>query len=266
MSVLAVYVAWCTMLFFYQGRLIFPAGMAPPPLPTAPDSAVVERLELDGGGQVESWFMPAPGISPARPGAAVVFFHGNAELIDYQDTIIRDYHALGCSVLLPEYRGYGRSAGSPSEAGIVADAVRFYDLLIERGDVDRARIVMHGRSLGGGVAAQVAARRKPAALILESTFTSVAAMAHGYGVPRFLARHPFRTDRVLVELDIPVLIFHGTQDTIIPVRHGRKLSALHPGVTYIEYDCGHNDFPGRANAHAYRLAIRDFLLHAGIIE
>jgi len=267
--VAAAYIAWCAVLYFYQDKMIFPADMAPPPGPAAVRSTVpVTRLQLDleTGGRVEAWYIPAPEVSLENPGPAVVFFHGNAEIIDYQDHIVGGYRRLGCSMLLPEYRGYGRSAGKPSEKALVADAVRFYDQLVTREDVDASRIVFHGRSLGGGVAAQLAARRKPAALILESTFRSLAIMAHEYFVPSFLARHPLRTDRVVPEIDVPLLILHGANDTIIPVTHGRKLRDLAPpGTIYVEYDCGHNDFPGRGNRDAYWNQIAKFLIAARVV-
>lgn len=261
-----LYVTGCAVLYFYQDHMVFPTDMAPEPLRQVADPGIVPlRLDLAGGGQVEAWFVPAPGITPEQAGPLVVFCHGNAELIDYQDEIVRGYHALGCSVMMPEYRGYGRSAGTPSQKAIRDDSVRFYDQVITRPEVDTTRIVFHGRSLGGGVAADLAAQRRPAALILESTFTSVAAMAHRYGVPSFLAKHPFRTDRVILHLDAPVLIFHGTRDDIIPVKHGRRLHAIRPDAVYIEYDCAHNDFPGRGNRDAYWAEIARFLGQAGIL-
>jgi len=260
------YVAWCAALYFYQDHLVFPADMAPPPLKGAPVRAVVSRLDLPTGGTTEAWFLPAPGVSAQKPGPVVVFLHGNAEIIDYQDGLVSSYHQWGCSVLLPEYRGYGRAAGQPSEAGIVADTVHFYDEMVSRSDVDRSRIVFHGRSLGGGVAAQLAARRKPAAMIIESSFSSVAVMAHDYWAPSFLATSPFRTDRVIGGMDIPLLIFHGTQDAIIPVAHARRLHELAPHSVLIEYPCGHNDFPCPENSEAYRERIERFLSGAGIIR
>ena len=199
------------------------------------------------------------------PAPLVVFFHGNAELIDYQSTIVEGYRRLGCSVLLPEYRGYGRSAGKPSEQAIVADAVRFYDEITRRPDVDPSRIVFHGRSLGGGPAAALAARRSAKALVLESTFTSVADMASAYLAPSFLVKNKFHTDRVLPTLEIPVLIFHGTRDDIIPVAHGRRLRDLATHGTYVEYDCKHNDFPGDENEDAYWEQVAAFLRGAGVL-
>ncbi|NLX12289.1 MAG: alpha/beta hydrolase [Phycisphaerales bacterium] len=262
-----IYVVWCTILYFDQDRMIFPAHLTQAPLNEPfSDDALVTVLPLPGGGEVESWYFPAVAADADKPRPLVILFHGNAELIDHQEDIVRLFRTWGCAVLLPEYRGYGRAGGVPSEVGIVEDCVRFYDEIVKRADIDKERIVFYGRSLGGGVAAQVAVHRKPAALILESTFTSVASMAGRYWAPRFLARHPFRTDLVLTSLDIPVLIFHGSRDTIIPVEHGRKLHALVPHGIYVEYDCGHNDFPGTTGQMDYLKRVRAFLVDSGILR
>lgn len=261
-----LYCVWCAVLYVVQDWLLFPTDLTPEPLPLLYDATTTElTLDTEEGTSV-AWFIPALGLSPDKPAPVVVFFHGNAELIDYQSTIVEGYRKLGCSVLLPEYRGYGRSDGTPSERAIVADAVRFYDALVQRPDVAKTRLVIHGRSLGGGPAAQLASRRGGHPLILESTFASAAAMAHKYFAPTFLAKHAFRTDRVLDALDDPILIFHGTRDTIISVSHGRKLRDVARDATYIEYDCGHNDFPGRDNEEAYWNEIADFLKRTGIIN
>lgn len=262
---LAAYFVWCAVLFFTQDRMVFPRELAGAGGSTPPTGTIVMTQQVGGGEQVSAWFVPAPGVTAERPGPLVVFFHGNAELIDTQDDIIRAYGLLGCSVLLPEYRGYGRSGGSPSEAAIVSDSIRFLDRAVKIPGVDPARIVLHGRSLGGGVAAQVAARRPPAALILQSTFTSTIPLAHRYGVPGFLAKHTFQTDRVVAKLKVPLLIFHGNRDSIVPVTHGRGLRDLSPGSTYVEYDCDHNDFPGDAGEE-YRCAVASFLISAGVLE
>ncbi len=262
--VVQLYIIWCVMLFFLQDRIIFPRHYAPEPLDDPYGTEAVElRLELKKGGEAFAWFVPAIGASADNPAPVVVFFHGNAEIVDIEHDIVEGYQQLGCSVLLPEYRGYGRSAGRPSERGILADAVRFYDQLIERRDVDTSRIVFQGRSLGGGFAAGLAARRKPAALILESSFTSVVSMARRHGVPAFLVKHPLRTDRILRKLDVPVLILHGTSDIVVPVSHGRKLSRLARDARYIEYDCGHIALTGQ---ECYWDEVERFLAKAGLIE
>jgi fermentation-respiration switch protein FrsA (DUF1100 family) len=256
---IVAYVAWCAILYLYQDRMLFPADMAGAPSPRPRDAQAVAIVTDDGRHPGEAWFYPAPSAGATAPRPVVIFFHGNAELIGEQDGIVRAYHDMGFSVLLPEYRGYGRCPGKPSQKAIREDMVRFYDEFIKRPDVDKTRIVFHGRSLGGGIAADLAVQREPAALILESTFCSISSMSWRYGAPPFLVKHPFRTDRVLARLDAPVLIFHGTRDSIVPVSHGRRLAAFTRGGTFVEFNCEHNDFPGEGNEEAYWGRIRDFL-------
>jgi fermentation-respiration switch protein FrsA (DUF1100 family) len=264
-----MYVLWCTVLYFYQDRLLFPADLAPDPLPRTDrydETTAVLKLDIDGGGQVVAWFVPARTTGPDGRSPVAVFFHGNAEIIDFMDDIIAPYREMGVAVLLPELRGYGRSAGSPSERAFLEDAVRFYDEVVKRRDVDPGRIVLHGRSLGGGVACGLAARRPSRALILQSTFTSTADLARRYAAPGFLARHPFHNDRIVPTLDVPVLIAHGRRDEIVPIAHGRALAALARHPTFLEYDCTHNGFPGDGNEEGYWGEIEAFLRRSGVLK
>lgn len=261
-----IYTAWCVTLYFYQDRLLFPTDMAPTPFPGEKydTSTVVLKRSIDGG-DVVAWYIPPPRGGRGSPAPLVVYFHGNAEIIDDQSRIITGYQEMGFGILMPEYRGYGRSAGSPSERALVDDAIYFFDEVVNRPELDAGRIVFHGRSLGGGVAAGLADQRKPSALILECTFTSVAVIAHKYFAPEFLAKNPFRVDRVVETLDVPVLILHGIHDDIIPVAHGRRLRDVAMRGTYHEYNCMHNDFPGDADVETYWQDVETFLRAAGVL-
>jgi fermentation-respiration switch protein FrsA (DUF1100 family) len=242
---------------FLEDMLLFPRQYAPPVPARAPYRGVeVLTRDIEGGAKVEALLVPAP--QKGKPAPLVVYFHGNAEIQDYQPHIVDGWGALGFAVLLPEYRGYSRSGGRPSQENIGSDAAWFLDEVLKRPDVDGTWVVFHGRSLGGGVAADLATRRKPAAMILESTFLSVSAMAWGMGVPGFVVKNKFETDKVVAAADYPMLLFHGDVDDVIPVSHGRKLSKLNPRVTYIEYHCAHNDFPG-GNESDYWNRIRNFV-------
>lgn len=261
----SVCVVWWGLLYVFQDWLMFPRHVISEPLagPPSKDIEVVEIM-LEEGGRVEAWYAPPPGDAAGRAGPAVVFFHGNAELIDFQSRIMQGYHRLGVAVLLVEYRGYGRSSGEPSQEAIRADAQRFYDQLVGRPEIDPKRVIFHGRSLGGGLAADLATVRLPAALVLESTFQSVPAMTKGMAAPGFLIKNPLRTDQVLRDNQIPVLIFHGSRDEVIPPSHGRALRDLAAHAVYTEFPCGHNDFPGHGNEDDYWDTISQFLRDHGV--
>lgn len=195
-------------------------------------------------GPVEAWFVPGDGVSAERPGPVVIYTHGNAEVIDPLPLWLAPYRAMGVSVLLPEYRGYGRSAGRPSEAAIRADLVAFYARLVARSDVDCDRVVLHGVSLGGGAAGLLARTHRPAAVILQSTFTSVADVAwEAFRAPRFLITDRFDTLDALRDKDLPALVFHGRRDEVIPFSHGERLHRALPSSVFVAGDSGHNDFP-----------------------
>ncbi len=262
-----VYVILCAACWAMQESMIYPRIEANQGVPDGPSRDDVEQVwtPLDGasdGTKIEAWFILGDGRSAENPGPAAIFFHGNGALIDYSLDFADVYTRLGCSVLLPEYRGYGRSGGTPSQAGITHDMRRFRDWLDARPEVDKARVIYHGQSLGGGVAAALSESRPPAAIVLQSTFTSVSAMANGIGVPSFLVRHPYRTDETLPRLRVPTLIIHGAQDRIIPVAHGRRLHEIAAGSRYVEMEGGHNDLP--RDWGAFRDLIAEFLRSNGL--
>jgi hypothetical protein len=215
-------------------------------------------------GDVESWLVLGDGVTAERPGPVVVFAHGNAELIEYWPEQLAPYLRMGVSLYLPEYRGYGRSAGAPSERAITSDFVRFHDMLVERPEVDASRIVYHGRSLGGGAVCQLAARRPPAALVLMSTFTSVAELARRWLVPRRLWLDPFESLPVVRELGVPTLIVHGRNDSLIPVAHAEALHRAAPGSRLVLYDAEHNDCP--PDWVPFWIELESFLRDAGVIS
>jgi len=243
--ILILLILWIAVVWFLQRPVLFPRGLAnqgAPARPQPPPSAEVWHLDI-GSGDVEAWFLPGDGADADHPRPAVVFTHGNGELIDYWSEDLAPYLRMGLSVLLPEYRGYGRSAGSPSENGISSDLKAFVERLTAREEVDPDRIVYHGRSVGGGFAASLVGYHEPAALILQSTFTSAADMARRYLVPPFLMRDPLEVLGVVEEYGGPVLVLHGEHDTVIPLAHGRRIHQAAPRSTLHLYPMGHNTPP-----------------------
>jgi len=262
---------WMGTLYALQERLIFPRDMTGSVVPDKKIPPAVERIwiassesaEGSGGGveRVEGWFFRAH-RGDAAPAPAVIFAHGNAELIDHNVETAEWYLERGISVLLPEYRGYGRSGGHPSQDGIQQDMIAFHAWLTARPDIDSARIVYHGRSLGTGIVAQLARVHTPAALILESPFASIASIARGYCVPAALLKHPYRTDKVLPMLTCPILILHSSDDEIIGIDHGRRLHKLAPGSTLVEMTGSHNTWMGTKDE--YWEAIEEVLRESGV--
>ena len=223
-------------------RLIYPARRAGDA--TAQLRAIGgESLWLGAGSRTEAWFLPARGPRGAQT-PLIVYTHGNGELIDDWGTAFDEPRGWGVSALLVEYPGYGRSEGSPTESGIVATMLAAFDAAAKRPDVDPRRIVAYGRSLGGGAACALAKERPIAALVLESTFTSVRAIAAGLRIPGFLVADPFDSVSRLAAWRGPTLIVHGERDEVVPVSHARALhDALPQSELVILGDCGHNDCP-----------------------
>jgi fermentation-respiration switch protein FrsA (DUF1100 family) len=197
--------------------------------------------------------------SPAR-GPLVIYFGGNAEEVtEYAATVPEAYGQR--AVLLVNYRGYGASAGSPGEKPLVSDAIELYDWAARRADVDPERIVLHGRSLGSGVAVQLAAARPARCLVLTSPFASALDVARGaypWLPVALLMRHPFDSMAHAPRLATPALILMGAADDIVPAEHSERLASAWGGpVERLRIEgFGHNDL---ALHPAYHAAIRAFL-------
>jgi hypothetical protein len=238
------YLAYCGLLFALQRSVLFPRNQ----IPFAPKSenniTGLEKLWIETEyGKTEAWYLAPDLDSTKTPAPAVIFGHGNAELIDFWPQTLKNFNQMGIGLLLVEYPGYGRSAGTPSQKSIANTFVAAYDALASRKDVDSSRIVLFGRSLGGGAVCDLALQRPSAALILMSSFTSVSAMASKFLVPKFLVRDPFNNLKTVKSYPGPILVIHGRSDRIIPFDHGTRLHAAAKDSTLIAYAAGHNDCP-----------------------
>jgi fermentation-respiration switch protein FrsA (DUF1100 family) len=262
---LFLYIFYCLLLFVVQRTMLFPRGMIGTPPEETPNISGFERIWLDAKqGKIEAWFMPPAGRPSSGPQPWVIFAHGNGELIDFWPHELKPFTGFGVGVMLVEYPGYGRSEGSPSQESIRDAFVKAYDGLVARKDVDPSRIVLFGRSIGGGAVCSLSKIRPSAALVLMSTFTGVHAFASRYLVPKFLVRDPFDNLAAVKTYSGPILILHGSKDEIIPYRHGLTLYRAALRAKMITYDAGHNDCP--PDWKIFWKDIESFLRDMGILK
>jgi fermentation-respiration switch protein FrsA (DUF1100 family) len=199
-------------------------------------------VATEDGERLHGWWIPAR-ATPAR--GHVLFFHGNAGNVSHRLDHARTLTAAGLDVLLLDYRGYGRSTGRPSEEGLHRDARAARTALVAGGQVDPARLVYMGESLGGAVALRLALDEPPLACVLQSTFTSLRDVAreHYPAALSALAGDAYPNLERIALLRAPVLILHGDVDEIVPVTHGEALfAAAHdPRRLRVVPGAGHND-------------------------
>jgi fermentation-respiration switch protein FrsA (DUF1100 family) len=200
------------------------------------------RFTAADGVRLHGWFVPG------RDDKTLVWFHGNAGNISGRLQNLEEMHRyLGVNVLVFDYRGYGLSEGSVSEEGTYLDAEAALDYLRSRDDVDEDRIVLFGRSLGGAVAVEMATKHDFYALVLESTFSSIQAMARHHfpflpGVGR-LVKTRYDTLAKIENVRAPLMVLHGDRDGTAPIEMGREIyeAANSPKRFYAIAGADHND-------------------------
>lgn len=256
--VYAVLTGW---LFFMQPRLIYYPDMPGRDIGPAPDVIGLEyedvRLTTTDGERLHGWFVPHPS---AR--ATLLFAHGNAGNISHRLDSIRLFHDLGLAVLIFDYRGYGLSSGTTTEQGTYRDADAAWHYLVDERGISPAAIVLFGRSLGAAVIADLAARARPGAVILESAFTSVPDMAarlYPWLPVRWLASYRYDNAEKVRKFTAPVMVIHSRDDEIIPFGQGEQLfAAANEPKQFLELDGGHND-GFHVSRKVYRPAVEAFI-------
>jgi fermentation-respiration switch protein FrsA (DUF1100 family) len=211
-------------------------------------------LRAADGTKLHAWWIRA-----AAPGLATLHLHGNGGNITHRGLSARSIVAAGSSVLLLDYRGYGKSDGKPSEKGLHQDAEAAYDWIAAQGYLPE-RIIIHGESLGTAVATHLATKKRAAGLILEAPFTSAKAVA-GRVMPVLgpLLVHGYDSMRRIKEIQAPVLIIHGDRDEVIAYEFGEELfrAANEPKSFWTVPGATHNDLHVRGNAE-FSARLADF--------
>lgn len=195
--------------------------------------------------KLHGWFTPVNNSNKV-----LLWFHGNAGNITHRLDNIILFQKYGISTFIIDYRGYGKSRGQPSEQGLYLDAGAAYNFLVQEKGIKAENIIIFGRSLGGGVATQLALERDCAGLILESTMASVAAVARKVFplLPSTaILQTRFDSIKKIRQIQVPVLIIHGTQDEILPYQQGQRLfeAANEPKFFYPVPGAGHNNLYAR---------------------
>jgi uncharacterized protein len=251
------YAAVAALVWIGQERLLFypqpVLGDSPPPAGWRRET--FQHVASDGTRLAGALLLPPQ----ARP-PLVVYFGGNAEEVTASSGEARQTYGER-AVLLLNYRGYGVSAGKPSEKSLIGDAIEVLDAIASRSDLDGSRIALHGRSLGAGVAVQVAAARPVRCVVLTSPFASAVSVAqdmYPWLPVRWLMRHPFDSLARAPAIKAPALFLVGSEDSLIVPAQSWRLADAWGGLverrTFQGF--GHND----VHAHpAYAGTVRDFL-------
>jgi len=240
-TIVAIYVLAIVLLYAFQRRLIFFPGKLPENFDLKL-KASQEELFLDtrDGERINALFCRG------NRSEVILYFHGNAGDLNGWKFATDDLTALGYNVLIIDYRGYGKSSGEITEQGFYNDAEAAYSYLIETRGYKPADIIIYGRSIGTGVAVELAKQHTPKTLILESPYTSFGALANEklpFFFPSLYLRFRFNNLKKIATIPCPVVLLHGTKDELIPASHSQKLLKAIPGKKklFLINGGGHND-------------------------
>lgn len=248
-----------TVMIFEESLIFFP--MRYPDGEWQPLGLPLEDawFHADDGVRLHGWY-----VACEEPRAVVLFCHGNAGNVTHRAEQMRALRELaGVSVLVFDYRGYGRSDGKPNEPGLLADARAARAWLAQRAGISEPEIVVMGRSVGGAVAVDLASRDGARALVLESTFTSIPEMA-AYHYPwlpfRRLIRNRFDSLAKIADYRGPLLQSHGDADSIVPYRFGRRLfDAANEPKKFVTQSAGDHNDPQDQRYYSTLIAFLDAL-------
>jgi len=243
LAIALFYLTAMIAIYFAQALFIYAPQMPSRDLVASPADIGLEYESLNlltiDKERINAWHIPAE----SQAAKTVLFFHGNAGNISHRLETIKIFHLLGFNILIIDYRGFGKSTGKPSETGTYLDADRAWQYLIEEKGLSNKEIIIFGRSLGGGIATELAKKVQPTMLILESTFTSmpeVSAVHYPFMPTNLIVKHRYETINKLKDIHCPILFAHSKNDEVIPYEHSqRNFAAAHAPKQFIELQGGH---------------------------
>ncbi len=239
----ALYVLPMIVLYLGQEEIVFQPETLPQDHAYTFDFPFEEHwLHRPGAPALNAvWALPE---SPAKGRGVLLYFHGNRDHLGRWGHELAPFVERGYAALAIDYRGYGKSEGQPSEAGLYQDGLLAYQWALEQGYAPED-IVLYGRSLGSGVASFVASRVPARLLMLETPYNSIEGAIEsrmaGLALP-FPVAAQFPNEEFLKQVDEPVLIFHGTNDAVVPYASARRLQeSLKPGDRFFTLEGGTHD-------------------------
>ena len=221
-------------------------------------------LTASDGVHLDGWFLPAnaPASTDGHLPSTILFFHGNAGNMSHRLEKLNIFHSLGVDVLIIDYRGYGRSEGTPNEQGTYRDAEAAYVFLTQTRHRDPKRLVVYGESLGSAIAADLASKRPVGGLILEEAFTSIGDVGQKmfpFLPVRLLVRNKYDTVSKMRQIHAPLLMFHSRDDEFFGMRHAQRLlAAANEPKRLLELRGGHND-AFLTSTEIFRNGLKEFL-------
>lgn len=257
----SIYVLLSLALYLFQGKMVFLSNLPGRTLTGSPGNIGLEYEDISlttiDDERLHGWYVPA-----INSRGVVLFFHGNAGNISHRLDSIEIFHQLGLDTLIIDYRGYGQSTGKTSEQGTYLDAQAAWSYLVNERGIPVDRVIVFGRSLGGAIGAWLGSQHTPAAVIIESSFSSGVDMArrlYPFLPVRLITRLRYPVVEFASRLNCPVLVVHSRNDEIIPFEMGQTIySAVKQRRSFLELRGDHNNgfFISR---HDYVAGLKDFI-------
>lgn len=245
-SLFFIYACLCIYAYFFTDRIIF----LPQPSSYEDSNRILKLITKDGA-KISAVYLPNP-----QAKFTILYSHGNAEDLGDIQFVLEELRSLGFAVFSYDYRGYGTSQGKPTETTTYKDIDAAYNYLTQQLGINPKKIILYGRSVGGGPSVDLASRKPVGGLILENTFVSTFRVATQITIVPF---DKFNNIAKIKKVRSPILIMYGKADRVIPFWHGEKLfaTANEPKRVLVSETAGHNDFREVAGKK-YDRALQEF--------
>jgi len=247
LAVVLGYAGLIAFAYFFANAMIFPV-----PTSSYVDDASIRKLALPSGEKISIKYVPVQ-----NPYFTILYSHGNREDLGTISDVVSAFNQEGYSMLAYEYPGYGTSTGQPTEKNAYASIQSVYEYAINELKIPGERIILYGRSLGCGPAVELALKYDVGGVILEGAFVSAFRVVTVYPL---LFWDNFNNIDKIKEINAPMLMIHGTEDSVVPFWHGEKLyeAALRPKRKFWVNGAGHNNLVEKDPA-GYWVAVNSFL-------